>query len=55
MAKDIVVTELADQKRDMLYAWQARSEDEASNLVKYLRDHGIVAKTVELSYFKGWD
>lgn len=54
MNKDIVVTKLADQKRDLRLCWQATSENEAENLVKYLADHGIEAKTVSISYCKDW-
>ncbi len=53
--QSIVVTELAEEKRDMSYAWQAKNEHEAKNLIGWLKDHGITAKAVGKSYFKDWE
>jgi hypothetical protein len=51
---NIVVTELAVQKQDITLCWKATSEAEASNLVAYLQDHGIIAWRVSEEYFKDW-
>jgi len=48
--KDVVVTEKAEEAKSLELCWQASSEQEAENMVKFLADHGIKAKSVTLSY-----
>lgn len=52
--KDIVMTKKAEELKQNELCWQARNEQEANNLVKFLKDHGVEAKTVFLSDLKGF-
>lgn len=54
MSKNIVVTEKAETAKSVELCWQARNEQEALNLVQWLKDHGIKAKAVELMYCKNY-